>query len=273
MSDYAIHTEHLSRHFGAVRAVDDLSLEVPKGIIFGFLGPNGSGKTTTIRLLLGLLEPQQGRSEVLGFDSQKQPYLIRKHTGTLLEHTGLYEHLSAEDNLEFYGRINQMPASDRKVRIKTLLSHFGLWERRQEQIGRWSRGMRQKVAIARAVLHRPSVIFLDEPTAGLDPIAAAALREDIATLVEHEGLTVFLSTHDLPEVEKLCTQIGMIRNGKLLSVASLDQLRTDKNSARLEISLPNSTDLSAQVGELHKNIANLEGVFLKMMEKETGVPA
>jgi ABC-2 type transport system ATP-binding protein len=234
MSDYAIRTEHLSRCFGAVRAVDDLTFDVPKGIIFGFVGPKGSGKTTTIRLLLGLLEPTRGKAEVLGFDSQKQPYLIRKRTGTLFEDTGLYEYLSAEGNLEFYGRINQMPASDRKARIKTLLSHFGLWERRKERIGKWERGMRRKVAIARAMLHRPAVLFLDEPTAGLDPVAATALREDLQTLVEHDGVTVFLSTHDLPEAEKLCTQIGIIRNGKLLSVGRVDQLQTDKDIFRLD---------------------------------------
>lgn len=228
MSDYAIHTEHLSYNFGAVRAVDDLSLDVPQGIVFGFLGPNGSGKTTTIRLLLGLLEPQQGKARVLGYDAQEQPYLIRKHTGALLEHTGLCDRISAEHNLEFYGRINQMPAAECQARIKELLSHFGLWERRKEWVGKWSRGMKQKVAIARAILHHPSVIFLDEPTAGLDPITAAALREDIATLVEQDGMTVFLNTHNLAEAEKLCSLIGVIRNGKLLVVGSPDQLRAEE---------------------------------------------
>lgn len=235
MSECAIRTEHLTCHFGDTRAVDDLSLEVPKRIVFGFLGPNGSGKTTTIRLLLGLLEPTYGTAQVLGFDTRTQADQIRNRSGALLEHTGLYERLSAKENLEFYGRIYRLERARLEGRIKELLTHFGLWERRHERVGTWSRGMKQKVAIARTLLHRPSVIFLDEPTAGLDPVAAASLREDIAALVQAGDVTVFLNTHNLPEAEKLCAQVGVIRNGKLLSVGSLDQLRTGKDPARLII--------------------------------------
>jgi ABC-2 type transport system ATP-binding protein len=235
MNENAIQTEHLSCHFGAIRAVDDVSLAIPKGIIFGFLGPNGAGKTTTIRLLLGLLEPSQGRASVLGFDTQTQSEQIRSQTGALLEHTGLYERLSAHDNLEFYGRIYRMDLSKIEARIKELLTHFGLWERRHERVGTWSRGMKQKVAIARTLLHQPGLIFLDEPTAGLDPIAAASLREDIATLVEAGDVTVFLNTHNLPEAEKLCAKVGVIRNGKLLSVASPGQLKRGKDPSRVII--------------------------------------
>lgn len=260
-------------------------------------------------MLLGLLEPGQGKAEVLGFDTQKYPDQIRKQSGALLEHTGLYERLSAEENLEFYGRINRMSQSERLSRIKELLTHFGLWERRHDRVGNWSRGMKQKLAIARALLHRPSVIFLDEPTAGLDPVAAASLRDDIATIVEKDGVTVFLNTHNLPEVEKLCAQIGVIRNGKLLSVGTPDQLKAGEDvscleitgsgftqgildklrmqplvesvvrrNSHLEIALSNITDTAtvvsflinagAQVEEVHKNKANLEDVFLKMMEED-----
>lgn len=235
MNEYAIRTEHLSCHFGAIRAVDNLSLEIPKGIVFGFLGPNGSGKTTTIRLLLGLLEPNQGRACVLGFDTQTQSEQIRNASGALLEHSGLYERLSAHDNLEFYGRIYRMDHATLEARIKELLTHFGLWERCHERVGNWSRGMKQKVAIARTLLHRPSLIFLDEPTAGLDPLAAASLRDDIAALVETDDVTVFLNTHNLPEAEKLCAQVGVIRNGRLLSVGSLDQLRRGADPSRVVI--------------------------------------
>jgi len=135
MSDYAIRTDNLTRDFGKVRAVDHLTLEVPGGIIFGFLGPNGAGKTTTIRLLLGLLEPTNGRAQVLGFDTRTEADEIRGRTGALLEHPGLYERLSAEDNLEFYGRIWRMPGPARQDRIKELLVHLGLWERRKETVG------------------------------------------------------------------------------------------------------------------------------------------
>ena len=242
MSEHAIRTEHLSCHFGDIRAVDDLSLEVPKGIVFGFLGPNGSGKTTTIRLLLGLLEPKQGKAQVLGFDIQTQADRIRDRSGALLEHTGLYERLSARENLEFYGRIYRMERAQLEGRIQELLTHFDLWERRHERVGTWSRGMKQKVVIARTLLHHPSLIFMDEPTAGLDPIAAASLREDIAALVEADGVTVFLNTHNLPEAEKLCAQVGVIRSGKLLLVGSIDELRTGKDSSQLVITGSGFTD-------------------------------
>src|SRR5436309_759073 len=151
MREPIIHIEHLSRSFGPVKALDDLSLEVPAGIVFGFLGPNGAGKTTTIHLLLGLLEPTQGQAQVLGFDTRTQAAEIRARSGALLEFAGLYERMSAEDNLDFYGRIYQMPAPDRRARSKELLTHLELWDRRKDPVGKWSRGMKQKLAVARAL--------------------------------------------------------------------------------------------------------------------------
>jgi ABC-2 type transport system ATP-binding protein len=235
MPEPSIQLEHLSRFFGTVKAVDDLSLEVPAGIVFGFLGPNGAGKTTTIHLLLGLLEPTTGQARVLGFDTRTQAEAIRTRSGALLEFAGLYERMSAQDNLDFYGRIYQMPASDRRVRIKELLTHLELWERRRDLVGTWSRGMKQKLAVARALLHHPPLVFLDEPTAGFDPIAAAALREDLASLVAREGVTVFLNTHNLTEAEKLCAQVGVIRQGKLVTVGAPDDLRARAGGPQAEI--------------------------------------
>lgn len=225
MNEIAIHTENLTRNFESVRAVDNLSIDVPRGIVFGFLGPNGSGKTTTMRLLLGLLEPTSGSARVLGYDTRTQSDEIREHTGSLLEDNGLYERLTAEDNLDFFGRIYHMSADERAARIQELLMHFGLWERRGELVKDWSKGMQQKLAIARALMHHPTLVVLDEPTAGLDPIAAASLRDDLASLVEHEGTTVFLNTHNLPEAEKLCNLVGVIRNGRLVAIDSPDALR------------------------------------------------
>jgi ABC-2 type transport system ATP-binding protein len=236
MAETAVYTENLSCDFNHnLRAVDNLCLKVPQGIVFGFLGPNGSGKTTTIRLLLGLLKPTSGRASVLGFDTQSQADEIRRLSGALLEHSGLYERLSAEDNLEFYGRVWRLPPAQRRTRIQELLSSLGLWQRRQERVGGWSRGMKQKLAVARAMLHRPPLIFLDEPTAGLDPIAAAALCDDIAAMVTREGVTVFLTTHNLAEVEKLCALVGVIRQGKLLAVGHPDELRARIGSPQVEI--------------------------------------
>ncbi|MEM5774487.1 MAG: ABC transporter ATP-binding protein, partial [Anaerolineaceae bacterium] len=216
MSQYAIETRQLTRTFGDVTAVDEISFAIPKGIVFGFLGPNGSGKTTTIRLLLGLLEPSGGSARVLGFDTLTQADEIRQRCGALLEDTGLYDRLNAEDNLEFYARIWRMPEAQRRKRIQQLLTNTGLWERRKDLVREWSRGMRQKLAVARALLHHPEMVFLDEPTAGLDPVASAALRDDLEKLVHQEGLTVFLTTHNLAEAESLCSQIAVINKGKLL---------------------------------------------------------
>jgi ABC-2 type transport system ATP-binding protein len=235
MPDIAIETINLTRDFATVRAVDDLTLTVPSGQVFGFLGPNGSGKTTTIRLLLGLLEPTAGRAKVLGFDTVSQGQAIRERSGALLEHPGLYERLSAEDNLDFYGRVWHMPAAERQQRIQELLSHVGLWDRRRETVAAWSRGMKQKLAVARALLHRPALIFLDEPTAGLDPVAAAALRDDLAGLAARGGVTVFLTTHNLAEAEKLCQQVAVIRQGKLLAVGHPDELRARGGRPRMVV--------------------------------------
>ncbi|HNR47301.1 MAG TPA: ABC transporter ATP-binding protein [Anaerolineaceae bacterium] len=235
MTAVAIRTQNLTRTFETVRAVDGISFEVPSGIVFGFLGPNGSGKTTTIRLLLGLLEPTSGSAEVLGFDTATHADDIRQRCGALLEHTGLYERMTAEDNLEFYGRVWHLNAAERQQRIHDLLDAVGLWDRRKEPVGNWSRGMKQKLAVARAMLHRPQIIFLDEPTAGLDPIAAVALRDELAALVQQQGVTVFLTTHNLAEAEKLCQQVAVIRQGQLMMIGSPDELRLRQGGSRLEI--------------------------------------
>ncbi len=225
----------MTRDFGAVRAVDQLSLEVPPGIVFGFLGPNGAGKTTTIRMLLGLMEPSSGSASVLGFDTRIQSADIRARTGALLEHVGVYEHMSAKDNLEFFGRAYLMPVDERQIRIRDLLSQMNLWERRDEPVGKWSRGMKQRLALARTLLHRPPLVFLDEPTAGLDVIAASAVREDIAALVAQQGTTVFLTTHNMAEAEKLCSQVAVIRAGSLIALGSPDELRTQAGGPRIDV--------------------------------------
>lgn len=235
MVDVAIKIENLTKDYKTIRAVDEISLEVPSGILFGLLGPNGSGKTTMIKLLLGILEPTSGRANVLGFDIIKEGEEIRKRAGALLEYSGLYERLSAEDNLELYGRIYKMPADERKERIKELLLHIGLWERRKEPVIKWSRGMKQKLAVARSILHHPSIVFLDEPTAGLDPVAAANLRDDLLALVSSESATIFLNTHNLSEAEKLCKRIGVINKGKLIAVGSPGELKSLVRKPRIEV--------------------------------------
>jgi ABC-2 type transport system ATP-binding protein len=236
MDKMAIRIQSLTRDFDGVRALDGLSLEVSGGIIFGFLGPNGAGKTTTIRLLLGLLEPSSGQAEVLGYDTRTQANLLRPLVGALLEHNGIYEQMSAEDNLEFYGRAFLLPAAERSRRIQELLGEMGLWERRKDLAGTWSRGMKQKLALARAILHRPRLVLLDEPTAGLDVQAAVAVREDMSALAERQGVTIFLTTHNMAEAEKICTQIAVIRQGRLVALGAPDELREKTGKPQVVIS-------------------------------------
>jgi ABC-2 type transport system ATP-binding protein len=212
-----IRTSSLTRRFGDVVAVHDLSLDIPPGSIFGFLGPNGAGKTTTIRLLLGLIEPTSGAAEVCGFNPTTDGAQVRRRAGSLLEHSGVYERLSGEENLEFYGRIADIPTRERRERIAQLLNHFGLWDRRKTSTGTWSRGMKQKLAIARAILHKPELVFLDEPTEGLDPAATASLRDDIASMARDTGSTIFLTTNNLAEAERLCDIVGIIVSGRLVA--------------------------------------------------------
>jgi ABC-2 type transport system ATP-binding protein len=235
MVAYAIETKDITRRFGAVCAVDRVSLQVPAGTIFGFLGPNGAGKTTTLRLLLGLLELNGGSATVLGYDLATQAAAIREHTGVLLEHDGLYQRLTVTDNLEFFGRVYHLDKNTRQARIRELLEHLGLWERRNAGVTQLSKGMKQKVAIARALLHRPSLVFLDEPSLGLDPEAAVALRDDIESLARKEGTTVFLTTHNLAEAEKVCDRVGVIRQGRLIALGTPEELRVRTGKPIAEI--------------------------------------
>ena len=258
MNSSTIRTDTLTRDFGPVRAVNGLSLEVPAGVIYGFLGPNGAGKTTTINLLLGLLEPTSGRAEVLSFDTRTQADEVRAHTGALLEHTGLYEQMSAEDNLELYGRIWRMPAADRQARIKELLDHMSLWDRRKEKVGKWSRGMKQRLALARALFHRPPLLLLDEPTAGLDVMAAVAVREDLASLAAREGITIFLTTHNMAEAEKLCGQVAVIRQGSLVAAGSPDQLRARTGGPRVEVVGRGFTEQALELVRAQPNVVKAE---------------
>ena len=250
MSTPAIQADGLVRDFGKIRALDHLSLEVPAGSVFGFLGPNGAGKTTAIRAFLGLVEPTAGTARVLGFDTRRESDRIRERSGALLEHNGIYEKLTAEENLEFAGRVWHMPRTERRARTRELLEQFGLWDRRTEAAGKWSRGMKQKLAVARAVFHRPPLVFLDEPTAGLDPVASAALREDLASLSSGQGVTIFLTTHNLVEAERLCDLVGVIRQGRLAALGPPASLRPEGDSLVRITGTNLDDDAAAAVREL-----------------------
>jgi ABC-2 type transport system ATP-binding protein len=231
----AIVTQNLTRDYGALRALDDVTLEVPAGSIFGILGPNGAGKTTLVRILLGLVEPTAGNASVLGFDVRHHGDEIRRRTGALLEHPGLYERLSAYDNLDYYARIWRLPEVTRRMRIESLMRHFGLWDRRLEIVSTWGRGMQQKLAIARTLLHQPPLVFLDEPTAGLDAQAATALRKELDALRNSDGLTIVLTAHQLAEAEQLCDQVAVLRAGTVVALGRPATLREENGHAQLAV--------------------------------------
>jgi len=235
MNNNTIECKQLGKNFGALRALQNVSMQIPAGSVFGLLGPNGSGKTTTIRLMLGLLQPDAGSVSVFGLDPISQGNAVREQCGALLEHTGLYERLSAEDNLTFYGQIWHMPQRELQARMQELLGKLDLWDRRKELVGNWSRGMKQKLAVARAMLHSPKLVFLDEPTAGLDPVAAAALNNDLLKLVKDEQATIFLTTHNLSEAEKVCNLVGVLRKGQLIALGGPHTLTQSTGNAIVDI--------------------------------------
>ena len=216
-----IHTDGLTRRFGQITAVDNLHLDVERGEVFGFLGPNGAGKTTTIRMLAALIAPTSGEAEVAGFHVGKDNRAIRQNVGVLTETPGLYKRLSAMDNLIFFAKLYGV--RDPQARAEHYLRLFDLWDRRSDLAGTLSKGMRQKLAIARALLHEPRVLFLDEPTASLDPEAAVVVRNLIETLRTNER-TIFLCTHNLDEADRLCDRVALFKT-KLIAVGKPRELK------------------------------------------------
>ena len=227
-------TDTLSKFYGRgqVRAVDGLDLEVFEGETFGLLGPNGAGKTTTIRLLNCIIKPTSGSATVGGFDILKQPDSVKRVTGLLAESPGLYEKLSAYEFLEFMAALYDVEQGIVPERIENLLSLFGLEDRRDHLLEGYSRGMKQKVLLAAALIHDPPILFLDEPTSTLDPRAALMVKDLIKELSDQAGTTIFISSHILPIVEELCDRIGIIHQGRLIALGTVKQLieQTGKNT-------------------------------------------
>jgi ABC-2 type transport system ATP-binding protein len=217
-----IRTENLTKRFNKTLAVDELNLQVNEGEVFGFLGPNGAGKTTTVRMLTSLIGPTSGNAVVNGFRIGEQDTEIRRSVGILTETPGMYDNLSAEFNLEIYANLYEV--KDPKGQVEKYLRMLGLWERRQDEAGTFSKGMKQKLAIARSLLHEPRILFLDEPTAALDVEAQNLVREFIEEL-RKEGRTIFLCTHNLDEADRLCDRIGVFKT-RMLVVDTPTNLRS-----------------------------------------------
>jgi ABC-2 type transport system ATP-binding protein len=219
-----IDVKNLTKKFGNILAIDNLSFHVNEGEIFGFLGPNGAGKTTTMRILCCLVSKTSGDVNISGYQigNKNDSLKIRKIIGLVPDNVGLYEELSAYDNLDFYGKLYECTEKQRKENIEYFLNMFGLWDKRNQSVSDFSKGMKQKVAIARALIHNPKLLFLDEPTVNLDPESSKVVRDFILSL-KNEGKTIFLNTHNLDEAQRICDRIGIIKT-KLLAINTPEQL-------------------------------------------------
>jgi ABC-2 type transport system ATP-binding protein len=219
-----IETNKLLRLFGEHKAVDEISFHVKQGEVFGLLGPNGAGKTTTVRLLNGILPPSSGTMRVFGFDPITQGEAIRRKTGVLTETPALYERLSARENLDFFGTLQEIPVSELSRRVDEMLDFFDLSSRAKDKVETFSKGMKQRLALARALIHKPPLLFLDEPTSGLDPEAAQHVNDLIANLTNQNGQTVVLATHNLRDAQRLCDRVAIMNKGKIPALGSLNEL-------------------------------------------------
>ena len=246
----------LGRQFGSLWAIRDMDLEVLRGEVLGLLGPNGAGKTTTVRLLTALIAPSEGRAWVDGLDVTERPEEVRARVGILTETPGLYEKLSAAANLDFFGRLYGLDATTRATRIERYLRLFSLWERRDDIAGDFSKGMKQKLAIARALLHEPAVVFLDEPTAALDPESAYVVRESIEAM-RRSGRTIVLATHNLHEADRLCDRVAFVRGG-LLRIDSPAGLRGSVGGHGVEVRL--ATPPGGSLVATARGVAGVTGV-------------
>lgn len=227
----AIRLEGLTRTFGPLTAVDHLDLEIPAGCIFGLLGPNGAGKTTTIKMLITLLVPSEGRAQVAGFDVERQSRNVRRRIGYVPQLLSADGTLTGRENLTVFARLNAVPRAERASRIEQALGLIGLTDSADTLVRRYSGGMIRRLEIAQAILHRPAVLFLDEPTVGLDPVARRNVWQHVKELRERFGATILLTTHYMEEAEALCDRVAIMHQGRVLAVGSPDELKRMADNA------------------------------------------
>ena len=238
-----IEAENLTKKFGDLTAVDGLTFNVKEGEVFGFLGPNGAGKTTTMRMLCCLISKTSGEARIAGYDvnDPEDSLEIRKIIGLLPENMGLYDDLSAYDNLDFYGKLYECPETQRKENIEHFLKMLELWDKRDLLAGTFSKGMKQKLAIARTLIHDPQILFLDEPTANLDPESSKTVRDFILQLKKEKNATIFLNTHNLDEAQRICDKIGIF-NTKLRATGTPQELEESVWGNKTVVELEQVTD-------------------------------
>lgn len=226
MNDYVIETENLTKTFGDTTVVNNINLKVKKGEIFGFLGPNGSGKSTTIRMLCGILSPSSGYGKVLGFDISKEPEKIKLNIGYMTQKFSLYEDMTAEENLEFFGRVYGLDYEKRRLRKNEIITMLGLESRRNNISGTFSGGWKQRLALACALIHNPPLLFLDEPTGGVDPVSRRQFWEILYMLADM-NVTTLVSTHYMDEAER-CHTLGFIHTGSIIAVGKPQEIIAQK---------------------------------------------
>jgi ABC-2 type transport system ATP-binding protein len=247
----AIEVQDLTKYYGDLLAVDHVDFQVERGEIFGFLGPNGAGKTTTQRMLTTLLEPSEGRIVIHGHDLAEDPIPIKRQMGLVPEESNVYTELTAWDNLMFTARLYRVSRDQRSARARELLETFGLWEKRDVKVEDFSKGMRRRLSIAMAIIHRPTLLFLDEPTPGLDAQSTRAIRGLIREL-NAEGTTIFLTTHQIEEANQLCDRVAIINHGQIAAIDTPEQLKaTFRKVQSVEVALePNGQAHGATLREL-----------------------
>ena len=248
-----IRVSNLVKQYGELKAVDDVSFEVPEGEIFAFLGPNGAGKTTTIKMLTTLLRPDSGRVEIDGLDPTVRQAEVRQRFGIVFQDPSLDDELTAWENMNFHGILYNVPRGVRMERVERLLRLFELWERRGDPVKQFSGGMRRRLEIARGLLHTPRILFLDEPTLGLDPQTRNQLWSHVKALNESERITVFLTTHYMEEAERVAHRIAVIDHGKIVAQGTAAELKAQTSTETLEqafLALTGNTIREEEAGSL-----------------------
>jgi len=246
--EVVVETEHLSRRFGNFVAVRDVSFKVYRGEIFGVLGPNGAGKSTTIRMLCGILDPSGGVGRVVGYDVAKESEQIKQRIGYMTQRFSLYEDLTVEENLEFYGGIYDLPRARRRTRIDQVVAQGGLAQRREQLAGTLSGGWKQRVALACATIHEPPLLFLDEPTAGVDPVSRLQFWDQLHTIADR-GTTVLVTTHYMDEAER-CHRLAFIFRGELLAIGTPDEIVERRELSVYELQVDRPVEAAERLREL-----------------------
>jgi ABC-2 type transport system ATP-binding protein len=270
-----IKADALAKQFGDFRAVEGYTFEVEPGEIYGLLGPNGAGKTTTTRMLSCLLTPSSGRGWVAGLDIQTQAHEIRSRIGILTEVPGLYERLNPQEYLDFFAQVHGLRGPQRAARVEEVLRLVGIWDRRKGVMRSFSKGMQQRVAIARTLLHDPEVLFFDEPTAALDPEAARSVRDHLRHLTEGRKRSVLLCTHNLPEAEELCRRLSIVQKGRQVAEGTPQQLKAGVDRAellRLKDTPHNLVEAIERVPGAHSVMLSPEGITYRTTTPERTNP-